>query len=328
VTRTYDVLDADEATRTWLGHLADVGAPGFAVTLPGPDGLAATLVELAVPHEDVDELVVLLGTLRGDPQLWWVLERSVYALVRGMGEVHGAARLPALPAGLGDLHRWFYVYMFVAVLPHVREYHRARGIPAEVSRLTLADLGRNVAVHRRRYGVGGLDPAGWLTRHFRGGIYQLGRLQFERATLGTRTGQAVRAAGQPYGPGDPALAVHIPRFYGPMTAVACDDSFALAREFFPRHFPAERYAVATCHSWLLDSQLAEYLPAESNIVRFQRRFQPVYRSEDDEAIQTFVFGQLVSTMDDPPQRTTLERAIVGHLVAGRHWHVAAGWVPL
>jgi hypothetical protein len=328
VTRTRDLLDADEVTRGWLGHLAEVGAPDFAVILPGPEELAATLVELAVPHEDVDELVALLGPLRRDPQLWWVLERSVHALVRTMGEVDAPVQLPPLPADLGDLHRWLYVYVFVAALPHVRDYHRARGIPGEVSRLTLADLGRNVAVHRQRYGVGGLNPAGWLTRHFRGGIYHLGRLQFERATLGTRTGQAVRAAGQPYGPGDPALGVHIPRFYGPMTATACDDSFAWAREFFPRHFPEERYAVATCHSWLLDGQLAEYLPAQANIVRFLRRFQPAYRTEDDEAIQTFVFGQTVSTMDSPPQRTTLERAIVGHLAAGRHWHVAAGWLPL
>ena len=60
-----------------------------------------------------------------------------------------------------------------------------------------------------------------------------------------------------------------------MTAEACDASFAWAPRFFARHFPEDDYRVATCGSWLLDEQLAEYLPETSNIVQFQRRFRLV-----------------------------------------------------
>jgi hypothetical protein len=246
-----------------------------------------------------------------------------------MGSLDGAPPFPVLPETVGALHRYFFIYVFLAALPHVQAFHRSRDIPADVSWRTLADLGRNMAVHRRIYGVGGLDVAFWLARHFRGAIYDLGRLQFERVRLGQRTGQAIAAAGLPYGPGDPALAVHIPEFSGPLSPTACDASFARAKDFFARHFPEERHALAICHSWLLDDQLADYLPADANIVRFQRRFRRIPRSDEaDQAVMRFVFGRINPSLVDLPQRTTLERAIVSHLRAGRHWRVGAGWLRL
>jgi hypothetical protein len=190
-------------------------------------------------------------------------------------------------------------------------------------------------VHRKRRGSGGLDHPHWPTLHFRGVLYQLGRLQFQRAQLGGRTGRGVAAAGQPYTTGDPALAVHIPDFYGRLSPEACDASFEQARAFFARHFPAERYAIATCHSWLLDERLAEYLPADSNIVRFQQRFWPAYAPDaDDTTILRYVFGYTGTTVPSPallaafPQHTALERAVVHHLQSGRHWRGGAGWLLL
>ena len=298
-----------------------------AVALPSAVDLPGVLLGLAVPHEDVDDLVALLPYPDRDPQVWWLLRRSVQALVRAMGTLHGPADVARLPGQAGGLHRYFPVYVFVAALPHVRAYHRSRGIPDEVSRLTLADLGRAMARHRTRHGIGGLDLGHWLVPHFVGGLYQLGRLQFQRARLDGRTGRAIAAAGLSYGPGDPALAVHIPAYCGPLSPAACDASFARARTFFARHFPEERPGVATCHSWLLDPQLAGYLPAGANILAFQRRFRLAYPPEpDDGAIVEFVFGRRDAALDDPPRRTTLERAVVDHLRAGRHWCSGAGWL--
>jgi hypothetical protein len=155
-------------------------------------------------------------------------------------------------------------------------------------------------------------------------------LQFQRSRLGGRTGEAVRAAGLPLGPGDFALNVHIPDFLGPITPAACDRSLARAREFFARHFPEETYRVATCHSWLLDPQLAEYLPKDSNIVRFQDRFRFAYEKKEaeDDVPVGFVFGDPELPLDGLPRRTTLERAIGDHLRAGRHWYSGHGWFEL
>jgi hypothetical protein len=338
-----ELLSEDKTTAAWIEHLDRIGEPNFELTLPGADALPPVLLTLAVPHEDIDVLVGMLPDRQRAPQVWWLLERCTHALIREMGTVSKSPMFPALPERIGALHRYFYVYVFLAALPHVRAFHRTREIPDEVSRLTLADLGRNMAVHRRRHGVGGLDVAFWLMRHFRATIYQLGRLQFEQVRLGNRTGNAIAATGLPYGPGDPALSVHIPAFYGPLTPQACDESFAQAKEFFARYFPEEDYRIAVCRSWLLDSQLAEYLPEDANILRFQRRFRPAYKpADDDEDILGFVFGGPAEqsrpvepdggrggpTLDGLPRRSRLERAIIDHLRAGRHWSGGVGWLEL
>lgn len=303
--------------------------------LPDTDELAEVLLDLGVPHEDINDLVRMRRRVTDDLELRQFLERSVDELVQGMGEVGGPVDLPDLDWASGPLQRCFPVYVFVAALPATRAYHRERGIPADVSRRTLADLGRNMAVHRRRYGRAGVQAPWWLIHHFRGELYQLGRLQFERARLGQRMGAGLAvagsedAAGLDVGPGSPCLNLHIPDFHGPLTPVAVERSLALAREFFARRFPEERYRVVTCHSWLLDTQLRKYLPEDSNIVRFQGRFR-LARTEpepaDTEPVQ-FVFGDPELPVESLPRRTAVERAVGDHLRAGGHWYIGQGWLP-
>ncbi|WP_309228447.1 acyltransferase domain-containing protein [Streptomyces lunaelactis] len=298
--------------------------------LPEADDLAEALLDLAVPHEDINELLALRGRMLSDPGLRRLLDAGAAELVQDMGRVGGGGELPRMPEESGAVGRYLPVYVFVAALPYVRAYHRERSVPDEVSRRTLADLGRNMAVHRRRHGTGGLLIPGWIGLHFRGELYQLGRLQFQRSRLGGRTGEAVRAAGLPLGPGDFALDLHVPDFLGPISPAACDRSLARARDFFARHFPEEPYRVATCDSWLLDPQLAGCLPKESNIVRFQGRFRPAYEAKevDDGGPVGFVFGDPELLPDGLPRRTGVERAIGDHLRAGGHWYGGHGWFEI
>lgn len=324
-----EIFQADDKTAELVRRLDAIGPPPFPVELPGVDELAPVLLDLAVPHEDINPLIALRPELARSPELQWLLERCVHALVRRMGEVGELPMLPPLGERLGPIGRYFYVYVFVAMLPHVRAFHRSRGILDEVSRRTLADLGRNMAVHRRRHGEGGLGLFFWSMLHFTGAIYDLGRLQFERRRLGNRTSHAAAEAGLPYGPGSLVLSVHIPDFSGPLSPVACDAAFARAKPFFVRHFPEEPYEVAVCRSWLLDEQLAEYLPADANIVRFQRRFRLAqWPDVDDAGTVLFVFGRETWTLDDLPRRTRLERAVVDHIRNGRHWQGGIGWLTL
>ncbi|GAA0610581.1 acyltransferase domain-containing protein [Streptomyces crystallinus] len=303
------------------------------VLLPVGDELPEVLLDLAVPHEDINELVGLVRKAAADPDVRALLEESVKALVRDMGSVGFQPELPPWPEGLVSsegLRRLFPVLVLLAALPHTRAYHDERGVPADISRRTLADLGRQLAVHRRWHGSAGLVKPRWLWPHFRGELYQLGRLQFQRARLGERTGEAVRAAGLPLGPGDPCLSLHIPDFRGPLTPGACDASLALARDFFARRYPDEPYRVAGCHSWLLDTQLQKYLPEDSNLVRFQRRFRIAYReTEAEDSVPVFfVFGDPELPVEALLQRTAVERAVAGHLLAGEHWYLGHGWFEL
>jgi hypothetical protein len=320
-TRT-DLFLQNDAFTEWHDYLTALGDPPFTLELPPPDALPALLRELAIPDEDFDPIIASRPDPDRDPEVWWLLERCVHSLVRHMGTVDA----PPTFAPLRDIndpeHRFFYVHVFLAAHPHAVAYHARRGIPQEISRATLADLGRNVRVHRKRYGIGGLGVAFWLMRHFRGVIYELGRLQFERARLGASLAPAIPGAEE----GDLGLSVHVPDFLGPMTPEACDASIARAKTFFAAHFPEETYAAAICHSWLLDPQLREYLPDASNIIRFQDRFTLGDHEHDvDTSIVQFVFGPTPANLDELPQRSTLERAVITHLKSGRHWKGRSGW---
>src|SRR5690606_262128 len=131
---------------------------------------------------------------------------------------------------------------------------------------TLGNLGRNVAIHREMHGRPGLHAPWWLVLHVRGALFEIGRLQYRRARADWSL------AGAPFVEGDPVLDLHIPPT-GPLAPSAVDASFLAARAFFGRHFPADDSPAGVCASWLLDPQLRVHLPEDSNILRFQQRFQ-------------------------------------------------------
>ncbi|WP_459800169.1 acyltransferase domain-containing protein [Herbidospora sp. RD11066] len=278
---------------------------------PAREDAPALLDRLAVRPDDAAE--ILEGWPDPDSPLWtpelrWLLDRST-ALVRA--DLGGHLWLPPgpeLPRDRGPAWRHLYVYAYLALLDIVTRYHRAHGVPDDVSWRSLADLGRNLAVDRRMNREGWPVMQAWLTLHARGAIYELGRLQFHR--------------------GGTSLDLHIPES-GPMTPAAIDASLNRARAFFPRHFPGETYTAFACGSWLLDPQLREYLPEDSNIVRFQSRFEldPYEEPEGIDAdveMLRFGFRSLTTPLDRLPRGTVLQRAIIDHLQSGRHWQWRRG----
>jgi hypothetical protein len=193
---------------------------------------------------------------------------------------------------------------FVARIPELRARHRALGLTDEESRATIQALPRHVALHRACGGEPGGWEVEWVEMIWEGKLSELGRLQFEDH-------------------GDGVLDVHIPETGSPLDPVACDASFGRAREVYPNHHTAQ------CTSWLLDPQLAETLPPASNIVRFQRRFEP--RDEWREAnadVLRFVFHTYDQDLDRLTPRTTLERALVEHMRAGGTWRAPTGVTSL
>jgi hypothetical protein len=283
--------------------------------LPDRADAPAILDRLAVRPDDAAE--IMAGWPDRDSPLWtpelrWLLDRST-ALVRADLGGHGwLTPGPELPRDRGPAWRHFYVYVYLALTDVVRRYHRDHGIDDAVTWTTLADLGRNLAIDRRMNGEGWPVMQAWLSLHWRGAVYELGRLQHHR--------------------GDADLGLHIPES-GPMTPEAVTASLDAARAFFPRHFPDEHYTHFSCGSWLLDPQLREYLPGDSNIIRFQDRFElkPYEEPEGidcDVEVLRFVFRTLTTPLDQLPRRTVLQRAVIDHLKAGRHWQWRHGRFPM
>ena len=148
------------------------------------------------------------------------------------------------------------------------------------------------------------DANTWIEVVWEGKLSELGRLQFEDH-------------------GDGVLDVHIPETGLPLDAAACDAAFTRAREVYPNHHTAQ------CTSWLLDPQLAEALPPASNIVRFQRRFEPQGEGrEANDDVLRFVFHTYERELDRLTPRTTLELALVERMRAGGTWRAPTGVTSL
>ncbi|GAA2364451.1 hypothetical protein Cme02nite_33050 [Catellatospora methionotrophica] len=283
--------------------------------LPAKADAPALLDRLGVRPDDAAEIMAGWpdpGSPLWTPELRWLLDRSI-ALVRAdLGGTGWLPPGPELPREQGLAWRHLYVYAYLALVDVVTAYHREHGVAGDVTWATLADLGRNLAIDRRMSGEGWPVMQAWLTLHARGGLYQLGRLQHHR--------------------GDTAISLHIPES-GPLTPEAIDASLDEARAFFPRHFPDEAYTAFSCGSWLLDPQLREYLPEDSNIIRFQRRFELEPYEEPqgidaDVEVLRFVFRSLTTPLDRLPRDTVLRRAAIDHLAAGRHWRWQRGHFPI
>jgi hypothetical protein len=215
------------------------------------------------------------------------------------------------------------VAAFLETLPDIRRYHAERGISDEVSWATLADLGKQLDVSRRTNGEYGLETHWWMTIHWTGAIYALGRLQFLLHQVPDKN----PVPGVE--PGEWVIGVHIPET-GPLTPEAVDESFAQAREFFPRHFPEYPVKTATLGSWLIDPYLLDHLPQDSNMVRFGRRFTPYGEPRDsqDSAIFFTFRSHDLEHLDKFPQDTTLQRLVVDRIKQGGTWQNAFGYLQL
>lgn len=373
---------------------ASTFADGSPTVLSRP-ALEKSLELLAAPDEvDAAFWEFLPAFLENAPmlRLAWHCHRELF--VPGACEGRSPRAWPVLlPESAGPCAAMFYAFVFLSAVPPFLEVHRQRGIPEDVTIGTLSDFVLWMREHKKVYGRWGFRQVAWMTRHFRGNLVQLGRLQFEMHTFpddfhvlqrtdGSDTvvlpgddsrfradgqfdgangihdedgawvteyretsdeyvanavctgGKAVRRESRFPKPdwqevvrqGDPTLSVHIPA-NGPLKHEACRDAYVQALEFFPKYFPEFAWKTFWCRSWLLDRQLQDLLPPESNIVRFLQdwRLLPAPEASDAQTIER-AFGWTVKDPFQEPIRTSLQRTLIEHMRAGHRWRDAVGLI--
>ncbi len=239
----------------------------------------------------------------------------------------GSKAWPVVPESASPVGMFAGAWALLSRLPELLEVHAQRGVPESVTKATVSSLGGVLGTHRQVTGRGGvgLFPLWGPPLRFRGTDFQIGRHSFTRAQLGF--GDEVTGH---------VLMIHIPPI-GPLDAVASEESIEAAGRYFAEWFPEEPVAAFVCTSWLLDPQLNEYLKNESNILRFQRRFDLLPYAQkadvhegDREMMRLGLLLTPPATSLGPddlarvPQDTTLQRAFVSHLQSGRHWHKRTG----
>lgn len=296
--------------------------------------------DLQLP-EDAEELLAYCGVhpadrhamlaARPDPDRdpeWWAITWALAGEVeRDLGLAlppTGFSGWPAVSPDASAVGLFAGAWALLANLQRVRELHAQRGVPESVTVSTVAALGGVMQTHRHVFGKAGvgLMPLWSPPLRFRGTDYEIGRHAFTRTQLGMGDGVSGHV-----------LSIHIPPS-GRLDAQASEESVATAVESFKRWYPEEPLAGLVCHSWLLDPQLAEYLRPDSNIIRFQSRFDllpqlpPEDPTEGDRELMRLGLHLPVPAaaldLDQIPQDTTLQRAFVTHLRAGGHWYGRTG----
>jgi hypothetical protein len=116
--------------------------------------------------------------------------------------------------------------------------------------------------------------------------------------------------------GDAVVDVHIPR-KDPLTEEACRDSLRQADAFFRQQYPERQVRAVFCHTWFFTRQLQDMLPAQSNIVRFQREFYLYPHAGSAEFLWEFVFGDRYSDIASAPRDNSLKRAVLDWLADGK-----------
>ncbi|MFI5052158.1 MAG: acyltransferase domain-containing protein [Acidimicrobiales bacterium] len=309
---------------------ADVAAR---VTGCSASELGAALAEVGFDRAARDEVAAEWDGVRRDDRLAAVLARVV-------ASVEAARGAPATPLFIwpdldeaGPAGRLFYLYVIALCAPGARRYLTSVGVPDDVVDTTFASFVHHAAIHRRKWGTNGVDAGWWQLLALRGELLEIGRLQYHYLVTGVSTLSPVpwydeeqaAARGAGFRRGDVQFGLHIPEGPG-FDPATIDDSLSRARAVLGAVWPSDRRRLASCMSWLLDDALGHYLPATSNILAFQRRFTMVPGGYDDDAdTLEFVFRRPGVALEELPQRTTLERAIVARLREGGHWRARTGW---
>ena len=189
--------------------------------------------------------------------------------------------------------------IFLLAALKTREIYAEKGIPEEIFAATMKCFSRFVREHKEYGGGYGFDRGHWVGRQLSLLLFRLGELEYERLDY----------------EGRPALFLHIPSD-ADLSPDKLDASFAQAKAFFARHFPAYVEAKIYCCSWLLAPALEKLLPPASKILRFQKRFRIIKTDEEASDFTFWVFRTKGKNPQDFPENTTLQKNMKAYLLCG------------
>ncbi|MBT3379633.1 MAG: DUF5596 domain-containing protein [Lentisphaerae bacterium] len=86
---------------------------------------------------------------------------------------------PMLPEGVCRGSEFLTAFALLGGLDRLRAFYRERRIPESVLIRTLSDFELWLRVHREKTGRWGMSEHGWLSQHFSGNLFRIGRLQFQ-----------------------------------------------------------------------------------------------------------------------------------------------------
>ena len=201
--------------------------------------------------------------------------------------------------------------MFLYFCEELKEKYREKGISEAILMDTVKDLVLSVKRQFLLTGQLGIVRVSALEHHMSMKLFRIGRLQF------AMTGSYVDIPEKGIRKGEPMMDVHIPAGE-PMSVKACEEAFRAAEAFFATYFPKYQWQYYTCFSWLLDESIRPFLKEGSNILEFQKLFEPVHKREQDSILQfMFKYGlESREELRDCPAETGFAKKVKEYALAG------------
>jgi len=205
----------------------------------------------------------------------------------------------------------FGAFVYTIAIEDMEYIYEQKAIPRKIFDDTIHDMSVWINRHYSWFGEWGLSEYNWLIGHLRGNLFKLSRLQFETANVSKAPPDEL---GLDLKEGDRFLDIHIPRG-GRMDEAACLDSFEQAKEFFPKYLDYDFKAFG-CETWLFDPAFERLLPADSNILKFQRLFKTYNSYENYDGLKYLFVNITKDNIKDAPLDTSFRQAIVKHILSG------------
>lgn len=190
------------------------------------------------------------------------------------------------------------------------EYTRL-GIPERIYVDTMAAFSRFVREHMESYGCYGFNRGSWTPRQVSCKLLRIGQLEYELTKLD----------------GEPVVSLHIPTDVDLRPEILRPSVREGLAEFY-RLFPEYAGKKVYCHSWLLSPQLKEFLPENSNILRFQELFDIEPEGTAGNDVLLWVFKNPRLPKEAYPENTSLQQKLKRFFLQGGQFLEGRGYLRL
>ncbi len=290
------------------------------------DDIRSFMARYRFPREAADVFTATERRLDNEPDFGAAFDRVadgfLYEKTISFGEA--LRGIDALAARTG-VHPYTLEFVFIMhCAQKLRPAYAANGLSDEVFYDTWADLGCKLKECMDCKGVPGTFVGGWYGGFFDLSLRGYGRFEYALTSFDWDLEYTMRC-GRVFRPGDLFLNMHIPSSGVPLTDEVRFDSYRKAWQAYRRYFPDGKVLIGTT-TWLLYPAHRQFLPENSNILRFMDDFELVsFEIKDRFYYDWRIFGgDAGKPCDELPRDTSLRRAYADWIAAGGRAGAAFG----
>jgi hypothetical protein len=145
--------------------------------------------EAGLDSESIEKLLAVAKRISGDSSLNLLFQYSHFLIFKSVRRNERiGADFPDMESVMGSDGPAFLMLLAISGIPESREYFKKMKMPQDVADWAVRDLGLWCEHFKLNKGIVGLTPRilGWECELIRGGLYRLGRLQFNIRPFGGR----------------------------------------------------------------------------------------------------------------------------------------------